>query len=97
MRAILFLLAAVVLGLTGGYAWSKWPNPTASSQVAPLPSIADDGPRKTADEVQESVHFDNCAAARAAGKAPLFPGQPGYSKDLDPDGDGVACQPGSGA
>ncbi|WP_344699889.1 excalibur calcium-binding domain-containing protein [Sphingomonas limnosediminicola] len=91
MRAIFLLAAAVILGLTGGYAWSKWSNP-ASSQAA-LPSVADDGSRETAEEVQETVHFDNCAAVRAAGKAPLFPGHPGYSKDLDPDGDGVACPP----
>ena len=97
MRAILFLVAAVILGLTGGYAWSKWSSPAATGPVAALPSVADDGPRKTAAEVEESVHFANCDAARSAGKAPLFPGQPGYSKDLDPDGDGVACQPGSGA
>ena len=97
MRALLFLVAAVILGLTGGYAWSKWSSPAASSQVSALPSVADDGPRKTAAEVQESVHFANCAEVRSAGKAPLFPGQPGYSNELDPDGDGVACQPGSGA
>src|SRR3712207_3663288 len=97
MRAIFFLLAAAVLGLTGGYAWSKWSSPNVASQVAPLPSVAEDGPRVTAAEVEGSVHYANCDAVRAAGKAPLFPGHPGYSKELDPDGDGVACQPGSGS
>lgn len=97
MRAMLFLVAAVILGVTGGYAWSKWSSPAAAGYVAPLPSGAGDGSSKTAAEVEESVHFANCDAARAAGKAPLFPGRPGYSKELDPDGDGVACQPGAGA
>lgn len=36
--------------------------------------------------------FPNCAAARAAGKAPLLRGQPGYSAALDRDGDGRACE-----
>ncbi|MEX3654810.1 excalibur calcium-binding domain-containing protein, partial [Mycolicibacterium fortuitum] len=34
--------------------------------------------------------YPNCAAARAAGAAPLYAGQPGYSSKLDRDGDGVA-------
>lgn len=40
--------------------------------------------------------YANCAEARAAGAAPLYAGQPGYSRRLDRDGDGVACETGSG-
>ncbi|QNN64337.1 excalibur calcium-binding domain-containing protein [Sphingomonas rhizophila] len=36
--------------------------------------------------------FPNCAAARAAGAAPVREGQPGYSRRLDRDGDGVGCE-----
>lgn len=39
-----------------------------------------------------SVHYPNCKAARAAGAAPLYVGQPGYRSGLDGDGDGVACE-----
>ncbi len=39
-----------------------------------------------------SVHYRNCDAVRAAGKAPLHSGQPGYDSHLDRDGDGVACE-----
>lgn len=35
--------------------------------------------------------YANCAAVRAAGKAPLHRGKPGYRPALDRDGDGVAC------
>lgn len=38
------------------------------------------------------VTYENCAAVKAAGKAPLYKGQPGYSTQLDRDGDGVACE-----
>ncbi|WP_254699247.1 excalibur calcium-binding domain-containing protein [Rhodococcus sp. SGAir0479] len=31
------------------------------------------------------------AAARAAGAAPIYRGQPGYASKLDRDNDGVAC------
>ena len=38
------------------------------------------------------VYFANCAAARAAGAAPVRRGQPGYASRLDRDGDGVGCE-----
>ena len=39
-----------------------------------------------------SVSYANCDAVRAAGKAPLYRGEPGYSSKLDRDSDGVACE-----
>ncbi|MDA1805034.1 excalibur calcium-binding domain-containing protein [Bacillus tropicus] len=39
-----------------------------------------------------NAYYKNCAAVRAAGKAPLYKGQPGYDSHLDRDGDGVACE-----
>jgi len=39
------------------------------------------------------VYYRNCAAARAAGAAPIRRGQPGYRSQLDADGDGIACEP----
>ena len=39
-----------------------------------------------------SGYYPNCKAARAAGAAPLYVGQPGYRIGLDGDGDGVACE-----
>ncbi|RMI32620.1 excalibur calcium-binding domain-containing protein [Nocardia stercoris] len=35
--------------------------------------------------------YATCDDARAAGVAPLFRGEPGYSPHLDPDGTGMAC------
>lgn len=39
-----------------------------------------------------SVYYENCTAVAAAGAAPIRRGDPGYSTDLDADGDGVACE-----
>lgn len=39
-----------------------------------------------------SAYYPNCAAARAAGAAPILAGQPGYRSGLDGDNDGVACE-----
>lgn len=38
------------------------------------------------------AYYANCAAAKAAGAAPLYAGQPGYRTALDRDKDGVACE-----
>lgn len=38
------------------------------------------------------VYYANCAAARAAGAAPIRSDQPGYRSRLDGDKDGVACE-----
>lgn len=43
--------------------------------------------------VEQSAHYSNCSAARAAGAAPLHRGDPGYAAHLDRDGDGAACEP----
>ncbi|WP_213982539.1 excalibur calcium-binding domain-containing protein [Sphingomonas sp. dw_22] len=40
----------------------------------------------------DGAYYPNCAAARAAGAAPIRRGDPGYSGRLDRDGDGVACE-----
>lgn len=39
-----------------------------------------------------SVHYPNCAAARAAGAAPVRRGDPGYALHLDRDNDGIGCE-----
>lgn len=39
-----------------------------------------------------SITYANCDAVRAAGKAPLHRGDPGYSSKLDRDSDGIACE-----
>ncbi|WP_246320716.1 thermonuclease family protein [Paenibacillus germinis] len=39
-----------------------------------------------------NVSYPNCTAVKAAGKAPLHRGDPGYSSKLDRDNDGVACE-----
>ena len=39
-----------------------------------------------------SAYYANCTAARAAGAAPIYRGQPGYRTALDRDRDGIACE-----
>ena len=53
------------------------PAPAAPAPVAPAPAAA---------------YYANCAAAKAAGAAPLYRNSPGYRPAMDGDGDGVACE-----
>lgn len=46
-----------------------------------------------APRASDQIYYRNCAAAQAAGAAPLYRGQPGYRPQMDGDGDGIACEP----
>lgn len=61
----------------------------APTKAAP-PPVAEPAP--TADENNSTVYYQNCDAARAAGAAPLYRGDPGYASHLDRDNDGDACE-----
>lgn len=90
MRAVRvkeILLSAVTLGLIGGFAWSAMPPATAE------PTRTDAAPKPTPEEIEHSAYYPSCRAARDAGHAPIFAGQPGYREELDADGDGIACEP----
>ena len=64
------------------------------AKYAPAPvSYTDSARSSTTYSVPSSVYYRNCAAARAAGAAPIYIGEPGYSPHLDRDGDGIACEP----
>lgn len=88
MRVLPILASAITLGLAGGYLWSAVPAAKAESPIA-----AASQPALSHEAVEHSAYYPTCAAARAAGHAPIFAGQPGYRSDLDADGDGIACEP----
>lgn len=68
--------------------WDYRKNP-ASPPTAGTPRSAVPLPAASS---ASSVFYKNCAAARAAGAAPVRVGQPGYGKHLDRDGDGIGCE-----
>lgn len=69
---------------------------TRSTQPARLipavPKTTTPPTTQTPVPAQNDVYYQNCAAVRAAGKAPLHTGDPGYSTKLDRDRDGTACE-----
>jgi len=68
----------------GGYHCHR--GPTASA----APRVNTDAHSLQSDS--GDVTFGSCAQARAAGAAPVRRGDPGYSRRLDRDGDGVGCE-----
>ncbi|WP_426624790.1 excalibur calcium-binding domain-containing protein [Leifsonia sp. McL0607] len=64
--------------------------PESAMPIAPPDPPAPSDPEQPA--VPSSTWYANCAEARAAGAAPIFVGEPGYSTKLDRDKDGVACE-----
>lgn len=57
----------------------------------PTPSPSKTKKKKVVKWTPESVYYDNCSEVRAAGKAPIYRGDPGYAKHLDRDKDGIGC------
>jgi hypothetical protein len=63
------------------------PNPDPNRNEAPAPART-----TTESSGGGSAYYKNCAAARAAGAAPILAGEPGYRPALDGNSDGVACE-----
>jgi hypothetical protein len=103
MRLVPILIAALMLGGTGGYAWAmltrptvKQPAPREAKMIAIAPSpeeLPEAADQQWTAEADDSVHYAGCNEVRAAGKAPLLADQPGYREDMDGDADGIACEP----
>ncbi len=77
------------------------PSPVAADGEPPAqaspPAVADPAADAAPDTDgvapgEGDVVYENCAAVRAAGAAPIRSGEPGYSRQLDGDGDGVGCE-----
>lgn len=78
-----------------GNSLEKYPDGTRVKFVVTFGELDADAKRTTngsSGVSGQSKQFASCAEARAAGAAPLYRGDPGYSERLDRDGDGVACE-----
>ncbi len=72
------LVVAAAFRLGGGTTSAPTPVTKPAPKPAPAPPPA--------------VSYANCAAVRAAGAAPIRPGDPGWDPKFDGDGDGVGCE-----
>ena len=85
------------MGIWAGTFKMPWDFRNGATGATPSPSnsSASTSPATTpsATPATSTVYYANCDAARAAGAAPIYRGQPGYASHLDADNDGVACEP----
>lgn len=70
--------------------------PDANYISTPVPSAVAPPPATSPLGSNGSAYYADCAAARAAGAAPIQRGEAGYRSGLDRDDDGIACEPYSG-
>lgn len=71
---------------TGDYHCHRSPQPAQRPTSPPAQTLAPNS------NLRPNAAFPNCAAARAAGKAPVRRGEPGYGPHLDRDNDGIGCE-----
>jgi hypothetical protein len=64
----------------------------AAPQITSTWTLARSSPKEILSR-EATAYYPNCSAARAAGVAPIYAGQPGYREEMDGDLDGVACEP----
>ena len=73
---------------TAAPAWKQSPAPRVSAPSRPQVAA----PTANPAAVSAPVSIRNCTHARELGVAPVRRGDPGYSRKLDRDGDGIACE-----
>lgn len=88
-RAAVTTLEARVAELEADLAAAQAPA-AAPAPVFAAPSTS--GSSGGSSSGSSSVYYQNCSAARAAGAAPVYRGEPGYGSHLDRDNDGVGCE-----
>ena len=64
----------------------------AAAQRQAAPRYVAPAPAAPAPAPAPAFAYANCSAARAAGAAPVYAGQPGYGPHLDRDSDGIGCE-----
>lgn len=92
-KAVRWVGCAAVGGDLLGAASVTFDNGIASQAATTMKMTAISAGLIRAREPQAGDHWADCGAARAAGTAPIYYGEPGYRSMLDRDGDGIACEP----
>lgn len=88
-----YVVAALLIGVTGGAAWSVTTPEGQQAFIANAKGVAVSTGLMRARAPQEGDYWRGCDDARAAGTAPIYRGEPGYREGMDGDNDGIACEP----
>lgn len=90
---MLFFTVAALFGVGIGTAGIALGHGGANAIIAKVKPIAVSAGLMRARAPRDGDYWRRCDAARAAGTAPIYRGEPGYRKGLDGDDDGIACEP----
>lgn len=88
-----YVVAALLIGVTGGTAWSVTTPEGQQAFMANAKDVAVSTGMMRERAPQEGDHWRGCNDARAAGTVPIYRGEPGYRTAMDGDSDGIACEP----
>lgn len=92
-QAVRLLTGAALAGAVIGAGSVAMSENGAASVIGSMKSVAVSAGIMRANTPQPGAYYPGCDAARAAGVAPLYAGEPGYREGMDGDGDGIACEP----
>ncbi len=89
-----YTLSYTVNGTPKSYTFDNeyTPDGSDSSVNTDTTDVQVDTTETTSTSTDGAVSYANCTAVRDAGAAPIYEGDPGYSRSLDRDGDGVGCE-----
>jgi hypothetical protein len=85
------VLSVVPDGMINGAAPVATNSAEAAATSTPAPSKKPKATKKTAAP-EPTMRYTSCNDVWAGGQGPFKEGEPGYTKQLDPDGDGIACE-----
>jgi len=91
--ALRLLGVAAAVGAIGGAGSTALSGQGKAAITAFMKPIAVQAGIMREREPQSGDFWSGCDDARAAGTAPIYSAEPGYRKEMDGDGDGVACEP----
>jgi hypothetical protein len=97
-----FAVQAVLTDIAGqtatagcSYTWTAprpAPAPAPAPAPVPAPTVGSTGGGSSAGGGGAEPYYKNCDAVRAAGAAPIYPGDPGFQPKFDANDDGVGCE-----
>lgn len=92
VQAVLTDVAGLTATASCSYTWNA-PQPVLAPVPAPVVgSTSANSGGGSAAVSDTGAYYQNCDAVRAAGAAPIYPGDPGFQSKFDRDDDGVGCE-----
>ncbi len=87
-----YTLSYTVNGEAKSYTFENEYTPDGESEPINENTNTDEVETSSNTNTDSNISYANCTEVREAGASPIYEGDPGYSRKLDRDGDGVGCE-----